>query len=248
MAEGPTLATVCREVKQSLEGEFTWALTFRPSFVASLSYEGFLCICSDLGGTAQPGLWVLLPKMHEQRAVIYPLQAPPRPSKSNRKRARDFQFSVGRDFDAVVEGCIEQHGENWLYPPMRHIFQVLREQHQQLPAPLNGIRLLCFEVWKDGELAAGEIGAAIGGVYTSYTGFYRVSGAGKAQLAGTHQWLEERGIRMWDLGQMMEYKLEVGATAMPRAQFVSLFEQLRTEQLQPEISSVIPTELGSLSL
>ena len=54
-----------RDVQLTLKGEFTWTLCFRPSFVAALSYEGFLSICSELGGSAQPGLYVLLPKMHE---------------------------------------------------------------------------------------------------------------------------------------------------------------------------------------
>ena len=62
-----------RNVQLKLKGEFTWTLCFRPSFVAALSYEGFLSICSDQGGSAQPGLYVLLPKMHVQRCVVYPL-------------------------------------------------------------------------------------------------------------------------------------------------------------------------------
>ena len=49
------------------------------------------------------------------------------------------------------------------------------------PALLEEVRFHSFEVWAaDGTLAAGEFGAVVGGVYTSFTGFFdpKCSGAG----------------------------------------------------------------------
>ena len=45
--------------------------------------------------------------------------------KKARKRSRSFTVTVDAWFDGVVEGCREQHGENWLYPPLVAAFREL---------------------------------------------------------------------------------------------------------------------------
>ena len=51
-----------------------------------------------------------------------------------------------------------------------------------------------IEVWLNGELAAGEIGFAVGGAYTSLSGFSAVSSAGSVQLAAAAKLLELCGL------------------------------------------------------
>ena len=143
----------------------------------------------------------------------------PSASKSTRKRAKKFRLTADKCFDEVIDRCVEQHGENWLYPPMRAAFRALHHWGQSrdamrfsttavagptndadgvdgehmavstkldplpagFPALLEEVRFHSFEVWAaDGTLAAGEFGAVVGGVYTSFTGFFdpKFSGAG----------------------------------------------------------------------
>jgi hypothetical protein len=47
----------------------------------------------------------------------------------------------------------------------------------------------------------GEFGAAVGAVYTSFTGFYSVSGAGTVQLLAMAKLLHAAGYEFWDLGE-----------------------------------------------
>ena len=49
-------------------------------------------------------------------------------------------------------------------------------------------------------MVAGEFGAAVGSVYTSFTGFYSVNGAGTVQLLAMAQLLHSAGYEFWDLG------------------------------------------------
>jgi hypothetical protein len=56
-------------LESSLDGDYCWSLCFSPEFVRSLTFEGFLPICSEVGGGT--GLFVLLPKLHAQRCVLH---------------------------------------------------------------------------------------------------------------------------------------------------------------------------------
>ena len=75
----------------------------------------------ELGGGT--GLYVLLPKLHTERCVL-PLDRL-HVSRKTRRRARGFTLTCSTAFGAVIDGCLEQHGESWLYPPLRHTFAAL---------------------------------------------------------------------------------------------------------------------------
>ena len=209
---GEHLRTLMAEgLETTLRTDFCWSLNFTPLFLAQLVFEGFLPICSDLSG--DEGLYVLLPKWHCTRCCMKFDEL--HVSKTARKRAKKFRLTADKCFDEVIDRCVEQHGENWLYPPMRAAFRALHHWGQArdaqrrvsagtvegcgvagepaeattqleplpagFPALLEDVRFHSFEVWSaDGTLAAGEFGAVVGGVYTSFTGFFdtKFSGAG----------------------------------------------------------------------
>ena len=230
-------------LETTLRTDFCWSLNFTPLFLAHLVFEGFLPICSDLSG--DEGLYVLLPKWHRTRCCMKFGEL--HVSKTARKRAKKYRLTADKCFDEVIDRCVAQHGENWLYPPMRAAFRALhhwgRARDAERPAaaaaaaagaaaaavaaasahmdtepaveegavaaaemdsaagggggggstipsaplpagfpPLaDEVRFHSFEVWSaDGTLAAGEFGAVVGGVYTSFTGFFdpKYPGAG----------------------------------------------------------------------
>lgn len=304
------------------------SLCFSPRFVAALCYEGLLPICCELGGGT--GLYVLLPKLHAERCVLSfdALHVP----KKVRKRARRYVLTCGHAFDAVLDGCIRQHGESWLYPPLQAALRALsvspvgcdgsspassssaeadsgevaavdavsgasavshrphsgggsgevptggdlsrcsnaeRSEEPQRPQPSRpqspprpqqpqqqqhsspgggaskqsgnapsvsapvatagsgGVRALSFELWRDGELVAGELGCAVGASYTSFSGFHAEDGAGTAQLAMTASLLRASGFAFWDLGQEHAYKLAMGAAMVPRPAFLAALHEAR---------------------
>lgn len=81
--------------------------------------------------------------------------------------------------------------------------------------------------YKDLCLVAGEIGVAIGSVYTSLTAFTDADSAGTAQLAATRLLLRKAGYELMDLGMHLPYKESLGAETLPRAVFLRLFRRLR---------------------
>ena len=229
-------------LESTLRGDFCWSLNFTPLFLAHLAREGFLPICSDLSG--DDGLYVLMPKWHRERCCMQ--FADLHVAKTGRKRAKKFRLTADASFDEVIDRCVEQHGENWLYAPMRAAFRALHhwgvardaeraaDAAAKLPAGFppfaDEVRFHSFEVWSaDGTLAAGEFGAVVGGVYTSFTGFFdsKHPGAGTVQLCGTAKLLQDAGFAFWDLGQEIPYKLELGASMLPRAEFLAQFRAAR---------------------
>ena len=77
------------------------------------------------------------------------------------------------------------------------------------------------------QLVAGDLGCIVGSCYTSFSGFHEGSGTGSIQLVLTGKLLERAGFGMWDLGQEHAYKSALGASSVPRRDFLALFRQLR---------------------
>ena len=214
----------------SLEGEFCWSLCFSIEFIAALCFEGFLPICCDLG--LDCNLFVLLPKLHAERCVMQwtDLHVP----KKTRRHAKWYTLTVGKAFDAVVSRCIAQHGESWLHAPVRRGLSALAATRHEgackaaAAAPRStSVQIISFELWRAGELVAGEIGAAVGRSYTSFSGFHEVDNAGSVQIALTAKVLEAAGFAWWDMGQYHEYKVRHGARMLPRQAFLTDFRRER---------------------
>mmetsp|Transcript_14484 Transcript_14484/g.29220 ORF Transcript_14484/g.29220 Transcript_14484/m.29220 type:complete len:241 (-) Transcript_14484:184-906(-) len=140
-----------------------------------------------------------------------------------KRRSGKYTLTVNTAFDGVVAGCIEQHGESWLHPPMQKLLKVLNSKGYTGQKKLHfGIHSI--ELWdKDKRLVAGDLGYSVGAVYTSMTGFRKEGtvGAGTIQLVATCSLLKEQGFKWWDLGMVMKYKKELGAHVMSRKEFIS---------------------------
>ena len=169
-------------LETTLRTDFCWSLNFTPRFLAHLCHEGFLPICSDLSGDA--GLYTLMPKWHVERCCMR--FADLHISKSARKRAKKFRLTVDRCFDVVVDRCVvrrphpamllvaagqkrcaccaqEQHGENWLYPPMRRAFRALYNWGREQPHPGQTAPEDAAQLDGDGGEGAAAAAAAAGG-------------------------------------------------------------------------------------
>ena len=209
-----------------ISGEFSWALSFDPSFIARLAKEGFL----PMSGQIFADLICLLPKLHKERCLMILNLDELKINNGARKRAKQFNFTVDQNFNQVIAGCQQQHGEHcWFYAPLtaayRHIFQQNKE------GGVDGVRLHSCEIWskETGELVGGELGYAVGGVYTSLSGFRQPGSksAGSIQCCCTAILLQRLGFSMWDLGMGMKYKLDLGAKNITRINFLEYLNEYR---------------------
>lgn len=261
-------------------GDFFISPFFDARLIAQLMYEGFLPIATSR---------FLVPKLHKERCVIYPLnknleaqsQLPRQQqqqqnestennqcgvhiSKSTKKKAKRFTFTVNQEFEKVVQGCHHQHGISWLYPPIVRAFRQLHQAsiHSNASGKSTNttvtkgaashtdgneivdedicndgetfpVKLYSVEVYnaQTGKLAGGELGYAVGTLYTSLTGFSSEDSAGSVQLGALGKLLWSLGFDMWDMGMSLAYKTKLGAKEMERGEFVDTVKALRTKKL-----------------
>lgn len=213
-----------RQVVFPCHGDFCQTPLFHRRLIAQLMAEGFLPIATE---------GILLPKLHRRRCVIR-LPEGLRVRKSVRKKSKRFSLSVNRDFDAVIQGCHEQHGSScWLVPPLVKSFRELHESGSTEAVLVTEgtrcpVRMYSIEVRnKEGTLVGGELGYTVGSIYTSLTGFCNQDSAGSVQLAALGHLLCQSGFTLWDLGMDMEYKQELGSQLMPRSEYVDEVKRVR---------------------
>ncbi|MBS0337618.1 MAG: leucyl/phenylalanyl-tRNA--protein transferase [Proteobacteria bacterium] len=128
-------------------------------------------------------------------------------------RNRGYEVRVDTAFAAVLEGCAgprrHQPG-TWLGPEMRAAYLQL---HQLGYAH-------CFETWRDGALAGGLYGMAIGRMFYGESMFARATDASKVALAALVAELRQRGFPLVDCQMNTSHLASLGAREIKRADFL----------------------------
>ena len=129
----------------------------------------------------------------------------------SRKILRDpeWKVTVNAAFEEVVLGCAERD-ETWIDET---IFGSYAELHHLGHAH-------SIEVWRDGELAGGLYGVAIGAAFCGESMFSRVPGASKVALANLVERLRGRGFTLLDTQWVTPHLEKFGACEIPRSEYL----------------------------
>jgi leucyl/phenylalanyl-tRNA--protein transferase len=129
----------------------------------------------------------------------------------SRKTLRDpaWKVTVNVAFKEVVLGCAERD-ETWIDET---IFGSYAELHHLGHAH-------SVEVWRDGELAGGLYGVAIGAAFCGESMFSRVPGASKVALASLVERLRGRGFTLLDTQWVTPHLEKFGACEIPRSEYL----------------------------
>jgi Leu/Phe-tRNA-protein transferase len=202
--------------------EFCISPDFDPAFIARLMKAGFLVMSARLTEPEEDvDFFILLPKLHLVRSVLFfdNLHI----KKSIERHLTHYELCYNTDFDYIIDRCIEMHGDEWLTPPLVAAIKNIRRNK------LYGVQPSSFALYKGGELVAGEFGITVGGVYTSYSGYYDADNAGTIQLIEAARYLAEHGFSFFDFGMPMEYKTNLGAQNLSQEEFVTLFRSAQEQ-------------------
>jgi leucyl/phenylalanyl-tRNA---protein transferase len=160
----------------------------------------------------------------DPRTVLYPEHV--RVARSLRKTMRKRTLAVTMDqaFGAVIRGCsAPRPGSDgtWLVPEMIAAYERLHRQ---------GLAH-SVEVWRDGELAGGLYGVALGRVFFGESMFSQVRDASKVALVHLCRSLQAWGFRLIDCQVMTGHLIRMGAEELPREDFVRLLHRWCGEPL-----------------
>ncbi|GMO29119.1 MAG: hypothetical protein Ta2F_04530 [Termitinemataceae bacterium] len=198
--------------------EFCLSLDFSHEFIDRLMKSGFLVMSTDIGEGCDSQV-ILMPKHHIMRTVLFFENL--HIGKTVKRLLPKFELKSDADFDmfdTIVDRCIRTHGDDWLTVPLIDSIKNVRSDPQALTRPFS------FALYnKSGNLAAGEFGIISGGVYTSYSGYYDESNAGRVQMILTALYLKEHGFAFWDLGMPLDYKYSLGAHDIDTKEFIRIF-------------------------
>ena len=154
-----------------------------------------------------------------RRRGILPLGAFHVP-RSVRKAVRQGRFEVRVDsaFDAVIEACAEERPERprtWLND---ELIAVYGELHRRGSAH-------SVECWRDGRLAGGLYGVAMGAAFFGESMFSRESDASKVALVALVERLRAGGFRLLDTQFVTDHLRRFGAVEVSRETYRGLLRE-----------------------
>jgi leucyl/phenylalanyl-tRNA---protein transferase len=134
-------------------------------------------------------------------------------SRSLRRAVRGFEVRVDTAFEDVVRGCADPSREGrWITPPVAAAYQRLHE--------LGWAHSV--ECWRDGELAGGLYGVAIGGLFAGESMFHRVRDASKVAVVALVDLLcaaDDGGRRLLDVQWRTDHLATLGVVEVPREEY-----------------------------
>lgn len=128
-------------------------------------------------------------------------------------RSGRFVATCDRAFEEVIRGCAmgpSRRGGTWITPKM-----IAAYTHMHRLGHAHSV-----EVWRDGALAGGVYGVAIGGLFAAESMFHRVTDASKVALARLVGHLNARGYQLLDVQQWTEHTGRMGAVEVPRREYL----------------------------
>jgi len=163
----------------------------------------------------QPILWW----SPDPRAVLTPGTLKVSRSLRRSLRRRGFELRIDSAFHEVVARCAEPRhdvGGSWITQEMANAYGVLHElgwAHS-------------FESWRDGSLVGGLYGVAIGHVFFGESMFTRATDASKVAFVRAVEFLAAKGFELIDCQVANAHTQSLGATTLPRRDFVKLLTEL----------------------
>lgn len=208
---------VINSVYSDMETNYYWSDNFSPNFYMLLAKLGFISTA-----TVSNGMELLLPEIQKAYAVLH-FKDLHISRKVKRLLKEDTELKLEKSLDRFTQDIINYHGDEcWLTPDYIRCIKEL----ESATLEDHNFEWVIVNLYKNGEVVAGELGYFIGKTYTSLTGFCNrsIPGTGTLQMIKLAWLLENIGIDYWNMGHpYMEYKTKLGAKIYNRYDFLQLW-------------------------
>jgi leucyl/phenylalanyl-tRNA---protein transferase len=129
-------------------------------------------------------------------------------------RKKVFQTSINDAFSEVIEACAKRK-DTWINHEIIESYMRLHELGHAHSV----------EAWKQGRLAGGLYGVAVGGAFFGESMFHRVTNASKIALAALVERMRERKFILLDTQWVTPHLVQFGAIEIPRVKYLELLDQ-----------------------
>jgi leucyl/phenylalanyl-tRNA--protein transferase len=125
-----------------------------------------------------------------------------------------WELRTDTAFDEVVGACAARD-DTWITPLIRKAYRELFEEGHAHSV----------EIWKEGRLAGGLYGVALGGAFFGESMFHRITDASKVALWHLIRILRENGFTLLDTQWTTEHLKQFGAREIPREEYLALLSE-----------------------
>jgi len=136
-----------------------------------------------------------------------------------------FEITTDRAFSEVMAGCAAPapgRRTTWITP---EFIAAYTELHRQGHAH-------SLECWREGRLAGGVYGVAVGGLFAGESMFHHVTDASKVALFHLVNHLRERGFVLFDVQMITSITSRLGATTIDREDYLGRLQAAVAAQAQ----------------
>lgn len=137
-------------------------------------------------------------------------------------RKGGFEVTFDRDFPAVIRACANapRGGQStWITSEFITAYEAIH----------RGGHAHSIEVWRDGQLAGGLYGVALGAFFAGESMFHQETDASKVAVVRMAASLRERGFRLFDTQMVTPVTRSLGAVEIPRAEYLQRLSQALAE-------------------
>ena len=132
-----------------------------------------------------------------------------------RYRNRHFEIRINSRFEEVIRACADRDEGTWISD---EIVAAYTELHRLGLAH-------SVESWREGELAGGLYGVALGGAFFGESMFYRQADASKIALVALVERMKARGYVLLDVQFTTRHLERFGAIQIPRAEYLARLKE-----------------------
>ncbi|MCH7873134.1 MAG: leucyl/phenylalanyl-tRNA--protein transferase [Planctomycetes bacterium] len=130
-------------------------------------------------------------------------------------RQRKFEIRIDDSFERVIDSCSNRREGTWISPPVREAYcRLNREGHAH-----------SVEAWRDGKLAGGLYGVAIGGAFFGESMFHTARDASKVALVALMERLKQRGYALVDTQWSTPHLESFGAIEITRGEYLRRLDE-----------------------
>ena len=139
-----------------------------------------------------------------------------RVSRSLRRACRDFEIRIDHSFSDVVNSCASPARPNgWINDDIKIAYEQLHKMGWAHSV----------EAWKDGKLAGGLYGVAIGALFAGESMFHTATDASKVALVALVDALKVTGGALIDVQWNTPHLVGLGAVEIERAGYLELLDE-----------------------